>query len=283
MFATAARSLPDFLLMSDDQHTPLPGVSSVAVFSHPNHELAVFGTLQELRPRIVYLTDGGGPDRVEQTREGLSTIRLEDRAVFLDHSENSFYGALLRRDHGFFSNVARQIAETLGVEHPEFLLCDALEFYNPVHDLTLPIVHAAMRESDLAAPIFEVPLVSQAAGDGKGGKGTSYRVQESASSNAHRTLERHLGKAALGSKKTALHEVYSILTDTMGPMITAIPDQVLARETFLRASETLLEPDEDRLLRYEWRARLLLERGEIEEAITYSGHFRPVAEQLWPR
>ena len=77
--------------MSDNENDPLPSVqrssrlgystdvdgefgirieasaSTIAVFSHPNHELAIFGLLQRLRPRLIYLTDGGGPERVAQT------------------------------------------------------------------------------------------------------------------------------------------------------------------------------------------------------------------------
>jgi hypothetical protein len=36
----------------------------------------------------------------------------------------------------------------------------------------------------------------------------------------------------------------------------------------------------EQTLRYEWRARLLLERGEIARMITYADHYLPVVEAL---
>jgi len=40
--------------------------------------------------------------------------------------------------------------------------CDAVEFYNPVHDMALPVVRAAIAGRDIA--ILEVPLIYQKAG-----------------------------------------------------------------------------------------------------------------------
>ena len=67
------------------------------VFSHPNHEVAVLGTIFRLNPHIVYLTDGGADARVAETREALQNF--EPASVhFLNHTEKSFYDALLGRD-----------------------------------------------------------------------------------------------------------------------------------------------------------------------------------------
>lgn len=78
----------------------------LAVFSHPNHELAAFGLVQRLRPHLLYLTDGGGAARVAETRRGLESIGMAEHARFLDHSEGSFYAALLARDATFFRQIA---------------------------------------------------------------------------------------------------------------------------------------------------------------------------------
>ena len=84
---------------------------TLVVFSHPNHEVAVFGLLQRWRPALLYLTDGGGADRVAQTEQGLRSIGLLDRATFLNKSEASFYQALLDVDQPFFDEVAEKVAE----------------------------------------------------------------------------------------------------------------------------------------------------------------------------
>jgi len=48
----------------------------------------------------------------------------------------------------------------------------------------------------------------------------------------------------------------------------------------LIAGDPLQPPEASgRKLRYEWRARLLQQRGEIDEIITYRNHFLPVTEE----
>jgi hypothetical protein len=71
--------------------------SAAMVFSHPNHEIAVLGTIARTRPHVVFLTDGGGEDRVAQSRSGLSSYLQQESLHFLNHSEASFYDALLAR------------------------------------------------------------------------------------------------------------------------------------------------------------------------------------------
>ena len=61
------------------------GAVTVMVFSHPNHELAVFGLVQRLRPRLVFLTDGGGARRVEETGRALDGLGLRAHATFFNY------------------------------------------------------------------------------------------------------------------------------------------------------------------------------------------------------
>lgn len=251
------------------------GAATVVVFSHPNHELAIFGLLGSLRPTILYLTDGGGERRVEQTRRGLASIGIADRARFLGYTEKSFYDALLERDCGFYAAVVARVGEELLSLRPARVLCDAIEFYNPVHDMSLPIVRAALRGGP-AAEVFEVPLVHQREGDTE-----SYRIQRSCDPARGRPVEWRLRPEELEAKLAARDRIYTILTEQMGPLISGIPLADLAVEVVTPAPATLPEPGGGAVLRYERRAQLLLERGEIERAITYAGHYRPVATSLF--
>jgi hypothetical protein len=124
-----------------------PGTSRVLVFSHPNHELAVFGLVQRLHPHLIFLTDGGGAERVGQTERGLERIGLRDRAHFLNYTEAAFYEALIEGDVHLFREVARNLRAWLDCIRPAQVLCDAVEFYNPVHDLSLPIALAAVADA----------------------------------------------------------------------------------------------------------------------------------------
>src|SRR5207247_1574969 len=141
------------------------------VLSHPNHELAVFGFLQRCRPHLLYLTDGGGAARVEETRRGLSSIGLDGQAQFLNLQESACYEALLRCDVAWCETVAAAVQEVIASAHAQVVLCDAVEFYNPVHDLSLLVVQRAARRWPGLA-VFEVPIIYQ-----RPGAGESYEVQ----------------------------------------------------------------------------------------------------------
>jgi hypothetical protein len=249
-------------------------VRRLVVFSHPNHELTVFGLLQRLKPWIVYLTDGGGEARLAQTRRGLSTIGLLDRARFLDHTEQSFYDAVLDRDAGFYRRVAAQVRESIDRHRPQQVFCDAVELYNPVHDMSVPVVEAALAGTPGVAR-FEVPLVWQRTGGGE-----SYVVQRVPPSRRARRVELRLTEAETDAKLHARDEIYSLLADQMGPVSCSLPREYVAHEEVLAREEGLGTPAEEVALRYEWRAKRLLERGEIARMITYEGHWRPLANEL---
>jgi hypothetical protein len=124
------------------------------VFSHPNHEIAVLGTIFRLRPHIIYLTDGGGEQRVAQTRQALKNYQPAS-VHYLNHSEQSLYDALLNRDAEFYRALAEEAGDIIAELGADTVYCDAVEFYNPVHDIALPVVRAALRGNDV--PIIEVP------------------------------------------------------------------------------------------------------------------------------
>ena len=251
-----------------------PSTRRVFVFSHPNHELAIFGLARRLRPSFVFLTDGGGARRVAETRQALSSIGLEDRARFLPHTEQSFYDALLRRDVAFFETVAAEVRATIDALGAEQVYADAVELYNPVHDISLPIVAAALRGSRPTA-VFEVPLMYQRPGDGE-----RYEVQRFPPSDRGRSIDVTLDDDEVAAKEHARDRIYTTLLAQLGPVLRAIPRPHLAVEQIATADTRLPEPGE-RALRYEWRGELLRGRGEVSETITYAGHYAPIASALF--
>lgn len=243
---------------------------TVAVFSHPNHEIAIFAILKKLRPLIIFLTDGGGEQRVEETRKGLESIGLLDKAVFLSHPEQAFYDALLHLDTDYFHKVALEIWMVLKNARPEQILCDAVEFYNPVHDLTLAIVGCA--DDAPWQSTFEVPLLYQIPGEKE-----SYGVQTVP--DGIDRIEIPLSAVETVVKKNALEKTYTILRDTLGKVILSSPGALL-KETIFPASSPLRMPDPGRVLRYEQRAAALKAEGKVKSEITHTFHFLPVVSEL---
>ena len=248
-----------------------PGARPVLVFSHPNHELAVWGLVQRVRPHFVFLTDGGGPDREAETREGLERLDLLGCARFLGHGEQDLYGALLDRDLGFLRELGRQLRTELERVDPTHLLGDAVELYNPVHDLTRPLLAFASRGE---APIFEVPLIYQRPEDRE-----HYEVQRFPAERPGPRLRLSLSEAELEAKLAARDEVYSLLRAQLGPLLFE-PEARFAREEIAPVHETLTGPGEGCALRYERRGELLHRQGQVKAVITHAHHYVPIARAL---
>jgi hypothetical protein len=248
-------------------------IKRLMIFGHPAHELALFGFLQRFRPDIVIITDGGGKERIRQSRTGLESIGLE--ATYLKFAENDFYAALLRRDISFFEAVSESLSLEISASEPDQIFCDAMEFYNPVHDITLPLV---LRASAAAprAEVFEVPLVYQTLTAGE-----HYEIQRMPLGSARRPFRYHVTSQELFAKIHARDEIYLSLRDQAGPEFSAAPAEHLAIEETAPAGDPFAAPHATgRELRYEWRARLLKQQGLIDEIITRAGHFIPTVQGL---
>lgn len=250
--------------------------ANVMVFSHPNHEIAVLGTIARLKPCIVFLTDGGGEDRMAQSRQGLSSYVKPENLHFLRHSEASFYDALVGHDVALLSSVAEQVRDVIVDMNAEAAYCDAVEFYNPVHDIALPIVRAALRGLD-DLPVYEVPLVHQRASDG------GYELQRAPSALDSQSIWSDLTDEEHASKVSTLRGgIYQSLFGQMGDMILAEVPQRAQREQFILGRRTLPEPAPGQRLRYEERGRALQSSGDVRDVITYRDHYAPMFESLCP-
>jgi hypothetical protein len=248
------------------------GPRTLMVLSHPNHELPVMGLVRKLKPKIIFLTDGGGEHRMAQSREGLKE-NLKD-AVFLGIPENDFYAALLRKDWKFFATVAQAVSLKCK-EVPERAFCDAVEFYNPVHDVSLPITISALRRLGAGhVPIFEIPLIYQ-----KSANPDVYEVQRAAISMRGNEIRWKLPDSDRLSKAEAWAKTYTILSSTMGPVVP-YPEVTGAIESYFTSGSPFREPGGDQVLRYERRGALLRELGNVKDVITRSSHYLPCTEPL---
>jgi hypothetical protein len=251
------------------------GACRLMIFGHPGHELALFGALQRHPPaRILIITDGGGEERVEYAKNGLAKIGLLERVYFLNYSEASFYEAMLDHDAQLFNEVARAIQIHINQVQPDQIFCDAVEFYNPVHDITLPLVRSALGNGKAA--LYEVPLVYQASGAEE-----AYIIQRIPTSLADRRVQFELSEAELAAKISARNDIYKNLREQAGPEFMELTAEHASREEFAVSCSELAVPDtHGRMLRYERRARLLHTDGAIKRMITYRDHYLPAAADL---
>jgi hypothetical protein len=250
-----------------------PGVRRLAVFSHPGHELAVFGFVQRVRPTLLYLTDGVGEARQAETRRGLESIGMAERMRFLSFGEDAFYAALLARDAGYFRRVADAVRAEIEAAQVEEVLCDAVEFYNPVHDMTLPLVLAALQgRNDVA--VFELPVVYQ-----RPEPGEVCETHRFPDPDGPGQVVLRLTDEELAAKLRARDDIYDRLRAQV-PELVAVSAAQAAAEVVRRSDGSVPRPDASRVLRYERRGRLLQEQGAVEQVITYADHFAPIVSLL---
>lgn len=251
-----------------------PGQRCLVVTGHPNHELAIFGFAQRVRPRFLFLTDGGGERRVAESRRGLAKLGLLEGARFLPTREPALYEALLNQAGDVFAALVTEVRAEIVRTAARHVFCESVEYYNPLHDITLPIVWAATRGLS-GIEIWEFPLIAQIPGPGE-----RYRVQRIVPHRERDGVRIDLTPDELAKKLDAKAHIYGCLQAQLGSVADGLTERHLGVEYFARAQAAYRDPGGEDCVRYDWRARHLLETGEISRAITHCGHVGPMVAAL---
>ena len=247
---------------------------TLVVTGHPNHELAILGIVQRARPQILVITDGGKAERVAESRAVFAHLGLADRVHFLNVPESDLYRGLLDRDNSIVRRVVTEVREMIELIAPGQILCESLEFYNPLHDLTLPIVRAASRHRPEIA-ILEFPLIAEIPNE----EGR-FRVQRPPASREGAARSVRLTSRELSVKLEAAAHRYPSLRQQMGEVLDGISPEHAAVECFLVADSGLPVPGTEFALRYEERGYALQRRGLVDRVITFRDHFLPAIAAL---
>ena len=136
--------------------------SPLLLVAHPCHELLLHGWVAESKPVVHVLTDGSGhasSARIEMTAQFLREMGGQPGSVFGRFSDREAYAAILDGNTALFLEVANELAEDITARNPSMIVCDAVEGYNPVHDLCRLIAGAAIDLADSDTPQYEYPVV----------------------------------------------------------------------------------------------------------------------------
>jgi hypothetical protein len=124
-----------------------PSKKSALIIAHPGHELRVYHWLTLARPIVFVLTDGSG--RSGKSRLGSTTKILQEAGavsgpIFGRVTDIDLYHAILRGNFQFFIGVAEDLAKQLDEQQIQYVAGDAVEGYNPAHDLCRLITNTAV-------------------------------------------------------------------------------------------------------------------------------------------
>jgi hypothetical protein len=117
------------------------------VVAHPSHELRVHGWLEQTRPYVCVLTDGGGRSgdvRLPRTSDVLTNAGARQGAIYGRLSDLEVYSAILNQDADLFAGLVEELARAFAEEKIEFVVGDAAEGYSVAHDICRIMIGAAV-------------------------------------------------------------------------------------------------------------------------------------------
>ena len=117
------------------------------IVGHPGHELKVFGWMAQYKPRLYALTDGSGREGVSRLPSTLRLSRalaIEADPLFGVISDRDLYQAILEKEIPWFVRTLEHIAGSLIQHNIDMVAADAIEGFNPTHDICRTLVDAAI-------------------------------------------------------------------------------------------------------------------------------------------
>jgi hypothetical protein len=138
---------------------------SALVIAHPGHELRIYGWLEREQPDVFILTDGsghGGVSRVPSSARVLDRAGARPGSIFGRFSDRELYRLLLAGEVEVFARLALELAGALAELGVAQVASDALEGYNPSHDLCRVVTDAAAaiasRRIGQPIAVYDFPL-----------------------------------------------------------------------------------------------------------------------------
>lgn len=246
------------------------------VIAHPGHELRVHGWLEQARPLVFILTDGSGHTgrgRLASTTTVLSRAGARRGSIYGRLADRLLYRALLDRDDDLFAALVEELTEALAAAEIELAVGDAVEGFNPGHDVCRLLLNAAV--SRLAARgrtirNYEFPL--DAAPDA-----------ESLPPSAGEPLRFDLGPEALARKLAASRGypemAYEVDKALAAHGVAAFRTEVLRPVDYsFDVAGRFAQPPY-----YETYGEGQVEKGIYREVLRFREHFAPLALELQRR
>jgi hypothetical protein len=152
----------------DSAHEDLSRIRSPAlIHAHPGHELYVFGWVKLARPRIFVLTDGSGRTsrgRAQSTANLIDSVGAKKGEIFCPLTDQAIYDAILTGNISLFETLLETIASALIAHDIDFVAGDAVEGFNPSHDICRFLIDGAValvkRRTGQVIPNYEISLTT---------------------------------------------------------------------------------------------------------------------------
>ena len=121
--------------------------TSALVVAHPGHELRVFHWMERARPLYCSLTEGSGgagASRMASTDAVLAGVGARRGPVYGRYTDREIYQLLLNGRVDVFVTLAHELADALVAAGVDLVAADAVEGFNPSHDVCRLVVDGAV-------------------------------------------------------------------------------------------------------------------------------------------
>src|SRR5262245_4104833 len=144
--------------------SPIPNALAIVV-AHPGHELLVYHLIEKHHPLYCCLTDGSGggaASRLSSTTRLLDGVGASIGPIYGRYPDTQIYRLLLDGCVDVFVALAEELATALAGAGVDSVAGDAVEGFNPAHDVCRLIVDGAVeilrRRTGREVRNYEFPL-----------------------------------------------------------------------------------------------------------------------------
>lgn len=252
----------------------LTASKAVLVVGHPGHELRVYGWMAATRPVVHVVTDGsghGGVSRIASTTAVLDDVAATPGSIYGRMTDRDIYAAMLAGDHQRFIALAEELADSFVRDRVDVVAGDAIEGFNPSHDVCRYVIDTAVRLACQASgrriTCYAFPL------DAAPGQPPA-RVRGDA-------VEIRLDDRLLERKLQAAHG-YAELEGEVTRTLDRFGAEPFRTEYLWPAD--LHDPhawELDRVPFYETYGGQRVTSGTYQRVVTFDQHVKPLADALW--
>jgi hypothetical protein len=246
--------------------------NAALIIGHPGHELRIHHWVETARPLTFVLTDGSGrgqQSRLPSTTNVLHRAGAKPAPIFGRWTDAQAYEILLSGNLAALAGLTRELGQALIANEIQAVVADAMEGFNPTHDLCRHLANAAVLMADRATgrkmANFDFVLVAPP-------------------DSAPETIRDHcirlqLDPAAMTRKRVAA-ENYPELKEEIEAAISKFGLEIFATELLRPVPADLSASYESRPF-YETHGEGRVKEGHYHQVIRYEEHFRPLMEALW--
>lgn len=129
--------------------------NSALIIGHPGHELRAFKFLKDSKPDVYILTDGSGhsnDSRLHQSIELIESLGATYKNTITPFTDKELYAIILDGDLAQIRQVKEQLLFSIKENNYNKIFGDALEGFNPTHDICRYIINGIVAELEKNDP-----------------------------------------------------------------------------------------------------------------------------------